>query len=337
MKKKFYYLFLALLFIASRQAFSQNDYIMWIADTKMDSGFVELLEDNDYNVIVNLTTYQGVLDQQKLDSLDKATLIVLSRTCNSKEYADSVSQWNNTLAPIILMSPWLARNNRMKWFDTETIDTVVDKITPYDAADPIFKDLTTTGPLDVYIPLDSVEVTGSEIMGVSEAGNGNVISQSTKNSNVAMVSWNSGTEYYTGAGQYAGGKRIFFPAGSMGRSSEAGQYNLSADGEKMFLNAVAQFFSDEPSSIDDLSRLNNDVKVYADPNSQTLNIDLQSDSIDEDLRIYIYSVIGTKIYDQTFEQASSVLTIDVAGVQTGIYLVRIQGKKINTTKKVRVN
>lgn len=55
-----------------------------------------------------------------------------------------------------------------------------------------------------------------------------------------IVEWPLGVEYYAGAGQFSGGNRMFFTAGTqeIGGEQPQGAKNLSADGWQAFLSAV---------------------------------------------------------------------------------------------------
>jgi hypothetical protein len=54
-----------------------------------------------------------------------------------------------------------------------------------------------------------------------------------------VVEWETGAEFFDGSGQLAGGPRLIFCAGTQeGDGVGRGEYNLTPDGETMFLNAV---------------------------------------------------------------------------------------------------
>jgi len=55
-----------------------------------------------------------------------------------------------------------------------------------------------------------------------------------------IAEWDAGVEFYDGSTTFAGGARMFFgsAAGKTMNNFLEGQYNLTADGEVVFLNAV---------------------------------------------------------------------------------------------------
>jgi hypothetical protein len=68
-----------------------------------------------------------------------------------------------------------------------------------------------------------------------------------------MAIWDKGQEFYAGAGQTAGDNRMYFAAGAREGTDAAGvywgqgMYNLTPEGEAMFLAAVATI--PEPATI----------------------------------------------------------------------------------------
>jgi hypothetical protein len=68
-----------------------------------------------------------------------------------------------------------------------------------------------------------------------------------------IVEWEAGVEYYAGSGQTAGGRRVFFVSGTQegpdGTPPNWGQWNLTADGEAVYLDTVDALISGTPVPI----------------------------------------------------------------------------------------
>ncbi|MHC4727120.1 MAG: hypothetical protein ACYS17_07785, partial [Planctomycetota bacterium] len=80
--------------------------------------------------------------------------------------------------------------------------------------------------------------TFADITGVGP-GNGTWLAKVTDAEVAWIVEWQEGIEYYPGSGQIAGGPRMYFAAGTQeGGGIGRGEYNLTPDGEKVFLNAI---------------------------------------------------------------------------------------------------
>jgi len=80
----------------------------------------------------------------------------------------------------------------------------------------------------------------SSFMTIADAGNGTVLATRADNGEVWIAMWDAGVEYYPGAGQIAGGPRVFFTGGTQEVTPEIGrgEYNLTPEGEMVFLNLV---------------------------------------------------------------------------------------------------
>ena len=86
-------------------------------------------------------------------------------------------------------------------------------------------------------------VTGANVtyVGTADAGNGTVIAARADNAEIAIAAWEAGVEFYPGAGQIAGGPRMFMGAVSQETKPEIGrgEINLTAAGQAMYLNAIS--------------------------------------------------------------------------------------------------
>jgi len=226
--------------------------VIWVSDAyddkpdgvPDDQGWVDFLKAQGYNVdyqYVGLGNgYWRTLDQAKLDALSAADLVIVSRNSDSGQYASNaaeVTQWNSVQSPLMLMSSHIIRNSRWKWLNTATINSAVPLMKPVDPAGPAFTGVTldADGLVDAMVPgLDA------SLMGIADAGNGTVLATRADTGDLWIAQWDAGVEFYAGAGQTAGGPRVFFTGGSqevvptIGR----GEINLTDSGKAVFLNVV---------------------------------------------------------------------------------------------------
>ena len=226
--------------------------IIWVTETidrdgdtvQDDQDWVDLLMNAGYNVDVRpdyWTALEGVDANDANDyvgELNAADLVIVSRSANSDNYTDGnePTLWNSITSPMMLMSTHIARKSRWQWFNTMVqlqlplpVETVL-----MDPNHPSFVGLPN--PVPFYDPNVG---TGANIFIVPEdAGNGTILA--TGDGLIQMAEWPVGVEYYQGAGQFAGDKRMFFAGGTqvIDGGQPQGALNLSAEGTQAFLNAV---------------------------------------------------------------------------------------------------
>ncbi|MCK4628752.1 MAG: hypothetical protein KAT56_07085, partial [Sedimentisphaerales bacterium] len=213
-----------------------------------DQGWIDLLEANGYEVNLDFNDRQGhTLDAAKIAALNSADLIIMSRCAISGEYDDGeeTTQWNSLVTPLIQLSAFHVRNSRWMWFDSPTTISaggapLLKALVP---EDPIFKWVTLDASNQVDVLDETVGNGQTSFIEAADAGNGTVLARPVGNDDrVWIAEWDEGVEFYTGAGQFTGGPRILFCAGTNGAdSSIVGAYNLTTQGEIMFLNMVQKF------------------------------------------------------------------------------------------------
>lgn len=206
--------------------------------------------------------YWRTLDDAKIAALNAADRIIISRGTSSGDYnnAGERTQWNSIGTPMILVTAYLARSGHWKWFNTTSLTDNGDA--PLMDGAPPFEAL-----IDNVDILDELVGTGNtSFVRAKDAGNGLAVAVvDTDYPNTAgggiddlagsiwMALWDKGEEFYAGAGQTAGDKRMFFAAGTREGTNAAGvywgqgMYNLTPEGEAMFLAAVATI--PEPATI----------------------------------------------------------------------------------------
>ncbi|MBN1362003.1 MAG: LamG domain-containing protein, partial [Sedimentisphaerales bacterium] len=245
---------------------SDNSKYDFEADAPADAGFVNLLraqgyqvdykgeawpyDPNDDEIALNPDwQYWRQLDPNKVDELNAADLVIISRIANSGDYDDVYAAtgydervlWNGITTPMISMSAHLARSGYNKWgwlntgghpYTTDNVHNILDP------NHPVFAGIEVDPNGQADILTDEYTVNGSDPAD-ADAGNGVTLATRASDNAIMISYWEAGVEYFDGAGFFAGGPRMFFAAGSGNGSPRDGMYDLTADGEQTFLNAVA--------------------------------------------------------------------------------------------------
>ncbi|MCP4610463.1 MAG: hypothetical protein GY845_17280 [Planctomycetes bacterium] len=202
-----------------------------------DQAWVDMLEALGYTV--DYTPGWEDLDDDKIAALNAADLIIVSRCSNSGDYDDNdeIAQWNSITTPIIQSSTHLIRSSRWLWFNTTSLTNLSDAVVDISASShPIFAGVSSPTQVTdgVVGPSSFVDLAGVG------AGNGTLLANVTGSEVAWIVEWEEGVEFYPGSGQFAGGPRMFFAAGTQESAPDIGrgEFNLTPDGEKVFFNAV---------------------------------------------------------------------------------------------------
>jgi hypothetical protein len=239
MCKKLIYLCLVFGFCLVSSAHAAT--IIWVSDNKTptggvpaDQGWIDLLEANGHTVDLSFRNAEGrTLDAAKIDALNAADLIIISRDTDSGNYDDGQEpiQWNSITTPIIMQIGHIARNNRWLWLNTDATNDTTATLEVVESGHPVFSGVSigANNQLDIL-------TMGSSFANATDAGNGTLIAKRADNDQVWIAEWQAGQEFYPGSNQTAAGQRMYFVSGS--DEGTDGRYNLTSDGEKMFLNAV---------------------------------------------------------------------------------------------------
>jgi len=117
-----------------------------------------------------------------------------------------------------------------------------------DTTHPVFDGVTfEMGNMVVF--LDNTVGTGLSTFVVgTDVGNGTLIAQTLGNDWAWIAEWAAGVEFYAGSGHTAGGPRMLFVAGTeeIVGTTPQGAWNLTAEGEKVFRNAINYMLSAGP-------------------------------------------------------------------------------------------
>ncbi len=220
-----------------------------------DQQLLDWLVAQGHNVDVQYDLWTA-LDADKLATLNAADLVLVSRTTTGTNYAegDEATLWNSVTTPLIQMNASLV--GLWSWVDPtsttnlsapplEIITTdhpVLDGVTlsPLDPNDP-------NSPSTTVLAIDATVGSGqSSYIDALDMGNGTLIAQAIgPDANAgAIAQWDKAVEFYEGAGQIAAATRLFFAGGTQEANDlPQGAWNFTAEGEKMFQNAVNYMIS----------------------------------------------------------------------------------------------
>ena len=251
MFKKLSLLVLVLVFCMVSSSFAQT--IVWVNENldpngvPYDQGFIDLLEGLGFDVVTNPGQW-GDLTDEVLATLNDADLIMISRNSNSGNYFSDAAEgtaWNSIETPLMLLSCYLTRSSRWQWIDNTTIEEylAVSPMVAVDASHPIFTGIPTDAPIDA-IDVSVTEGQNSFLM-TNEVGNGLLIAERETDQAAWIVEWAPGVPFYDGTTEVPADKRMYYVAGGYG-GQEAGQYNLTDVGMRMFINAVYYMLGTTP-------------------------------------------------------------------------------------------
>jgi len=239
-KKLIFFVLLLALCITS---LVQAGNIIWVSDFFDDNDdgdpddheWVNLLRAAGHTV--DYTPGWEDLDDAKITALNAADLVIISRCSNSGQYddGDEPTQWNSITRPMIVSSTHLMRSSRWKLLD----HTLIWNLAP---ADMVLADGSTISGIDGTVGPSSFIVTAP--------GNGTVLATIGDGLGLGLpwiIEWEAGVEYYDGAGQTAGGPRMFFAAGTLESGDEVigrGEMNLTDECLAFFMGAVDTLLAD---------------------------------------------------------------------------------------------
>ena len=242
-----------------------TEAIDWDMDGLRDDHSLESFLISEGHSVDVRPDYWKVLTPDKIDELNAADLIIFSRLAWSGRYnqGNETNDWNSLTTPLLQMSAYFARNHelepRWKW-----VNSGVKERTPLiyaeavDPHHPIFRGVPLTmfdpsnpdSPANVVQMVDPLIGTGhTSFIGGTDMGNGHLIAKAVQLDMGWIAEWDAGVEFYEGAGQYAGGKRMLFCAGTQEipsvdsdtqevMNTAQGELNLTIEGLQMFRNAI---------------------------------------------------------------------------------------------------
>lgn len=222
-----------------------------------DQGLEDWLIDQGYTVDVRpgyWTTFDPVdpndpNEVSKMDQLNAADLVIISRTTSSGNYDDSaeeIAAWNEVKAPMLNLTAYLVRNSRWKLVNNATISNISPLMIAVDPNHPVFTGVTLD-PNGIAVLDPNVGTGTTSFLNTLDMGSGTLIAQGVGGDYAWIAEWPKGEEYYAGAGQYAGGKRMMFMVGTQEvGTTPQGALNLTEVGLQILANTVEYLMARTP-------------------------------------------------------------------------------------------
>jgi len=241
--------------------------IIWVSDAVDQSGdgkpddqaWADMLKARGYTVDYTKGAapkegYWRTLDNDKIAALNAADLLIVSRCTGTSFYVKDgeSTKWNSIKTPMILLSAYFTRKQCWSWLDTRTPPIGLWPGRPPSHSDvstllalvphhPIFKDVQLDSKNEVKIFDQTVGSGKVSFNAIADVGNGTLIAKPSDQDWTFIAEWEPGSEFYPGAGQTPGGRRILFAAGTIEWAAAGfgrGEYNLNKQGEKLFINMI---------------------------------------------------------------------------------------------------
>jgi|GEM_PF-1138727 len=328
MKRKFTLTLLLCLSMFAGRVMA-GEYIMLIGSSVADSSVEQILTEAGYTVYRGTGTYTGILSQEKLDSLNKAALVIFSRNGSSAAHGDGsstpgiVEQWADVEAPILSLSVWIMRSNRWQWINSTTTaclqsDTIY--ITETGADHPIFTNISL---VNGGIPFTQPGITRNESTPVVPelTTNSNIkilaVDSKTDDQRVAIAEWEAGVEFYSGSA-VPSSTRMFL-AISEGdnckqetiRPNVMSAFNGTDQGKQLLLNSVA-YLMGKPIINNVKKVTNNNLSLFPNPASEYLVLS----NLKSTVNYKIINVNGAVVL-----KGQTTGRINVSSLPSGLYMI----------------
>jgi hypothetical protein len=247
-------------------AFTQDGYILVVGSSTDDQTVLDILIEEGYDVRRGLD-YSGELSAEKLDSVNGADLVIFSRNGSTAGHGEAepvMQQWADVAAPILSLSPWIMRNNRWRWINSDALSCAgSDSIAiPEDAQNhPIYAGVdVSSGLLEVLEPnrtrnekFAPVDASQNPV----DAGMGTILALDPTDEGIIAAEWEEGVLFYEGGNimaPYAGSNRMWLGFVTEGDNCKVepnvmSAFNGNDDARTIFLNAVAYMMGAAPGSI----------------------------------------------------------------------------------------
>jgi len=181
-------------------------------------------------------------------------LIIFGRATNSSGYAtdiDEVTAWNSITTPLILMNAYVTRSNRWLWINSEAMvddgRTSVVELEAVELDHQAFTGVTLDENNRVQALDPNADSGEFSIIGTTDVGNGTLIAKAAEQDWTFIAEWQAGVETYEESGQIPAEKRLFFACGAQAvTDGYGGAYDLSIEGQSIFINAVDYMLGLEP-------------------------------------------------------------------------------------------
>jgi hypothetical protein len=237
--------------------------IAWVTETvdrdedgvQDDQEWTDWLIARGFNVEIQPDRYLTLGDDKDPDDandyvgeLNAADLVIISRTASSGGYAsdaNEVAAWASVTSPMMSISAWHVRSNRLQWVLSTTVNRTLDTYLLTELPNhPVFEGVALEdGLVEVVFTEGFAEgYQGNCVIGGIDVGNGTLIGQSFSDETM-IAEWPAGIAGYEGADVVQAGPRMLFCGGTENASTTAnllpqGGWNLTDAGTQMLLNAI---------------------------------------------------------------------------------------------------
>jgi hypothetical protein len=238
--------------------------IIWASEitdpTGADAGFVTLLQAAGHNVTrFNVPASPG-LTPADIALLNASDLVIAGRSVNSGDFQDARAQlWNTQVtAKVIALSPYTTRRSRLGWQAAENVpDSAPTPLVAVNPLHPIFAGValqpngTMVNDYNIMVDRGTSTIADALVGGTVIATNPTIAG----GAGIAIAEWSAGTTITSNQGNFAlAGPRFFFAGGSREANgaavTTAGVLDLTADGQRLFLNTVDYALAiPEPSTL----------------------------------------------------------------------------------------
>ncbi len=207
---------------------TEEKTIVFVTDDDKDNEQIEWLRSEGYNV-TTLFEETGITEQSDIDRLNNADLVIIGRSGNSGQLANSKAVFNAVTAPMILNAQYAAFNDnaRLDWFegsaahlnDTDgTIGVMTATILAPD--DEVFSGVTP-GEGNT-LPWSN---TPDDYLNATSPGNATVLATANNSDPAGAIlfaRFAANQPFYTG-GETPAGERVYFGFGNDNTKNEAGE------------------------------------------------------------------------------------------------------------------
>jgi hypothetical protein len=235
--------------------------ITWYSATASggsDEPFISLLQGAGHTV-TRFPAVAGDLNDAQIAQLNTADLIIVGRATGSGDFDDLADEtnWNQRVTKkLMIMSAYLVRNNRLGWQTTDGVpDSGPTPLVASDPAHPVFSGVTFGGDGRTMANNYNIQIDRgtTQIAGTLDPGGVVIATDPAVANGIAIAEFPAGMTVTADNGSYVlPSTRYFFAGGSReadgGALTTAGQMDLTADGQRMFLNFVNYAVVPEPSA-----------------------------------------------------------------------------------------
>ncbi|MDZ7317228.1 MAG: T9SS type A sorting domain-containing protein [candidate division KSB1 bacterium] len=314
-----------------------------------DQEWVDLLTQQGYEVERQDDTMKGVpLNDEQIDILESADLIIVSRALSSGDYNDPAG-WNSISKPLILFSAYLSRASRWQWLMDSNLLGDGNSGAPLMYVDkpdhPLFAGVTL-GENNQLEFLDAEVGSGhTSLCNTPDAGNGEVIASTAEFGTPWIIYWPAGVFFHDMTDQTAGGKRLLLQCATRESTLSPpnpdhgwGMFNLTPEGTKVYLNAVAWMLGKEvqvdqkPTAPAAFALAQN----YPNPFNPQTTVEFTLMRTAR-ISLRIFDVNGREVAclaDGEFAAGTHQITWNAGNLESGVYFYKLETPNFQAVKKM---